>query len=149
MGSSWIRIKPVSLAFPGRFFTTKPPREAPKYCLLLVWRFTVQSLSHVWLLANPWTIEPVSLFRLWDFLGRILEWVAISFSREPSWPRNWTPGLRHCRQIPYLWVTREPRCRGYPIQICKAGLPTGNTRSWFWSLQVQFLLLHINLSICF
>ena len=26
----------------------------------------------------------------WIFLGRILEWVAVPFSRGSSWPRNWT-----------------------------------------------------------
>ena len=30
--------------------------------------------------------------------ARILEWVAISFSRESSWPRNW---ILHCKQILY------------------------------------------------
>ena len=34
--------------------------------------------------------------------ARILEWVAIFFSRESSWPRN-----RTCRQILYCWVTWE------------------------------------------
>ena len=33
--------------------------------------------------------------------ARILEWVAISFSRGSSQPRDWTPGLLHCRQILY------------------------------------------------
>ena len=35
------------------------------------------------------------------FQARILEWVAISFSRGSSWPRDQTPGLLHCRQILY------------------------------------------------
>ena len=33
--------------------------------------------------------------------ARILEWVAISFSRESSQPKNRTLGLLHCRQILY------------------------------------------------
>ena len=33
--------------------------------------------------------------------ARILEWVAISFSRGSSWPRNGTQVSRHCRQILY------------------------------------------------
>ena len=37
--------------------------------------------------------------------ARILEWVAIFFTRESSQPRNWTqklnPGLPHCRQTLY------------------------------------------------
>ena len=32
--------------------------------------------------------------------ARILEWAAISFSRESSWPRDWTR-LLHCRQTFY------------------------------------------------
>ena len=35
------------------------------------------------------------------FQARILEWVAISFSRESSWPRDQTPGILHCRQVLY------------------------------------------------
>ena len=48
---------------------------------------------------------------------RILEWVAISFSRASSWPRDWTQGsnsgLLHCRQIFFffflnpIWATWE------------------------------------------
>ena len=35
------------------------------------------------------------------FQARVLEWVAISFSRGPSWPRDQTPDLLHCRQMLY------------------------------------------------
>ena len=53
----------MSLALPGRLFTTESPREAPRYCLLLLWRLVVY-------LATPWTIEPARLHCLWDFLGK-------------------------------------------------------------------------------
>ena len=36
--------------------------------------------------------------------ARILEWVAISFPRVSSQPRNWTHNLLHCRQILYHWT---------------------------------------------
>ena len=39
--------------------------------------------------------------------ARTLEWVAISFSREPSWPRDWTRLFCNGRQILYHWATRE------------------------------------------
>ena len=53
------------------------------------------SLSCVWLFAIPWACQaPLSTGIL---QARILEWVAISFSRGSFWPRN--PGLLHCRQI--------------------------------------------------
>ena len=54
------------------------------------------------------------------FQGRRLEWIAISFSRESSWPRNWTH-LR-CRQILYLlshwggplwWTGHTSVCRRF------------------------------------
>ena len=33
--------------------------------------------------------------------ARTLEWVAISFSRGSSQPRDWTPGLLNCKQTLY------------------------------------------------
>ena len=43
--------------------------------------------------------------------ARILEWVAISFSRGSSWPRDWTHVYVSCigKQILYYWATRETR----------------------------------------
>ena len=35
------------------------------------------------------------------FQARILEWVAISFSRRSSQPMDWTQVYPHCRQTPY------------------------------------------------
>ena len=49
------------------------------------------------------------------FQARILEWVAISFSRGIVQTQEWNPGLLHCRLIPalevdsLLTVTREVR----------------------------------------
>ena len=40
------------------------------------------------------------------FQARILEWVAISYSRESSWRRDQTPRLLHCSQMPFL----NPAC---------------------------------------
>ena len=39
--------------------------------------------------------------------ARILEWVAIPFSRGSFQPRDWTPGLLHYMQILYHWATRD------------------------------------------
>ena len=41
------------------------------------------------------------------FQARILEWVAISFSKESSQTRNWTQVSYMGRQILYHWATRE------------------------------------------
>ena len=45
--------------------------------------------------------------------ARILEWVAIYFSRGSSWPRDRTPSLPHCRQILYHWATWEAPVLAY------------------------------------
>ena len=41
------------------------------------------------------------------FLARILEWVAISFSRRSSWPRDWTRVPRIVGRRFTVWATRE------------------------------------------
>ena len=47
-----------------------------------------QLLSRVWLSATPWTIAQSPLSTGFSE-ARILEWVAISFSKGSSWPRDW------------------------------------------------------------
>ena len=54
--------------------------------LITVQFSSIQSLSHVWLFATPRTVA----YQASPFMGRILEWVAISFSRGSSWPRDRT-----------------------------------------------------------
>ena len=41
------------------------------------------------------------------FQTRVLEWVAISFSRGSSWPRDWIQVSRIARRHFTLWATRE------------------------------------------
>ena len=47
----------------------------------------------------------------WIFQARILEWVAISFSRESSWPRDWTRVFCISR---WIFFTTEPP--GKPLE---------------------------------
>ena len=49
----------------------------------------MKSLSCVWLFATPWTVAYQAPLSLGFFQARVLEWVAISFSRGSSWPRDW------------------------------------------------------------
>ena len=46
-------------------------------------------LSHVQLVETPW-LWPGRLLCPWDSSARILEGVAMPFSRGSSWPRDWT-----------------------------------------------------------
>ena len=87
-------IKPVSPVLAGRLFTTEPPGKPTAWLLDMQRSLIVncQSLSCVRTLffATPWTITMPgsSVHRV--LLVRLLEWVAISFSRGASWPRDWT-----------------------------------------------------------
>ena len=112
----------------GVFFTTAPPpgsRPPPKSwpspspALLSIYKFClggfiysfvfnsvfpvcvcVQSLSRVWLFAIPWTVTRQGSSVHGIFQARILEWVAIFFSRESYWSWDWTwvfYGLLHCQ----------------------------------------------------
>ena len=66
------------------------------------------SLSHSQLFATPWTVAYQSSLSMEILQERILEWVAISFSREPSWPRDKTCVLSCIgRWILYCWATRK------------------------------------------
>ena len=67
----------------------------------------VQSLSHVWLFWDLTDCSPPdsSVHRLLQ--ARMLEWVAISSSRESSWSRDETCVSCTGRQILYHWSTWE------------------------------------------
>ena len=52
-------------------------------------------------LCDPVDCSPLGSCVHEIFQASILEWVAISFSRGSSRPRDQTPGLLHCRQILY------------------------------------------------
>ena len=46
------------------------------------------------------------------FLARVLEWVAISFSRGSSWPRYWTWISHIIGRCFMVWATREVHASG-------------------------------------
>ena len=85
---------------------------ASTYAALMCWLFwalkvKVKSFSRVWLFATPWA-SSLPGFSLHGILqARVLEWVAISFSRGSSRPRDRT----HVSRIPgrrfNLWATGE------------------------------------------
>ena len=64
-------------------------------------------LSHVWLFCDPVECSPPGSFVLEILQQRTLEWVALSFSRESSWSRDWTYVSCIGTRILYLWATWE------------------------------------------
>ena len=76
---------------------------------LLSWS-EMKSLSRIRLFATPWTVayEALSMG-----FSRILEWVAISFSRGSSQPRDRTWVSRIAGRCFTVWATREAQ------MVCK------------------------------
>ena len=97
------RIKPASLmssALAGRFFITSTTSEAhlPVSCV------SAQSCLTLW---DPLDCRPLGSSVLGILQARILEWVAISSSRESSQPRDQTHISCIGRWILYHWTTLE------------------------------------------
>ena len=69
----------------------------------------VQSLNHVQLFCGPMECSLPGSSVHGIFQARILEWVAISFSRGSSPPRDRTQVSCIGRRILYHWATREAR----------------------------------------
>ena len=67
----------------------------------------MKSLSCVRLFATPWTIAYHVPLPMGILQARILEWVAISFSRGSSQPRDRTPVSCIAGRRFTLWATRE------------------------------------------
>ena len=70
--------------------------------LLLLCRF-----SHVWLFATLWTIAHQAPLSMEFSRQELLEWVAIPFSRGPSWPRDRTWVSCIAGRFFTVWTIRE------------------------------------------
>ena len=103
----------------GRFFTNWAMREAQllslphscwQPCFWLHGSMHAHSLSCVGLFCDPMGCSPQGSSLHGILQARKLEWVAISFSRGSSWPRDWTRVScvsRIGRWILYHWATCE------------------------------------------
>ena len=91
----------------------------------------VKSLSHVRLFATPWTIAYQAPVVHGIFQARVLEWVAISFSRASSQPRDRTGSpILQADTLP----SEPPR---KPITKCKSV----SVRYYFTPIRLLLLLL--------
>ena len=78
----------------------------------------VKSLSRVWLFVTPWTVcSPPSSSIHGILQARILEWVAISFSRGSSRPRDRTQ-VSHIIGFPYKLIGL-PRWHSDKESVCQ------------------------------
>ena len=87
------RIEPTSPALAGGFFTTEPPRD-PDICYrmnFVLRKSTFISLSEVKVSQSCLTLCNLMDYTVYGILqARILEWVAFSFPRGSSQPRDRT-----------------------------------------------------------
>ena len=86
-------------------------------------------LSRVQFFCNPIDCSPPGSSVHGISQARILEWVAISFSRESFWPRDQTWVSCIGRQVLYCWVSREPCSYHEYILIGKTGTKYGKYKS--------------------
>ena len=92
----------------------------------------VKSLSRVQLFVTPWTIARSGSSVHGILQARILEWVAISFSRGSSQPRDRTWVYLHCRQMLYPLSHQDTYIYFLLSKWFKMGLYI--TRKHFWIL---------------
>ena len=71
-------------------------------CISLSQVMVICVLSHVWLFATLWTIVHQAPLVHRIFQARIVKWVAISYSRGSSQPRDWT--CISCASCTGRWV---------------------------------------------
>ena len=84
-------------------------------------RKKVKSFSHIQLFATLWTIAHQAPQSMGILQERILEWVAISFSRGPSWPRDRTRVPHIADRLFTFWGTRgAPQAGEFGIKMMPA-----------------------------
>ena len=74
------------------------------------------------ILCNPMDCSPSGSSVHGIFQARILEWVAISFSRRSSWLRDWTQLSHIAARFVTVWATREDQAWGLSALILFAEL---------------------------
>ena len=108
-----------SLSLLQQIFLTQESNWGLLYCRQILYQLALReapkwkSLSHVRLFATPWTIHPIhGILQAW-----ILAWVAVSFSRRSSQPRDQTQVSSIAGAFLTSWATREAQeyWSGWPI----------------------------------
>ena len=96
-------IEPGSPALQADSLLSEPPGK-PRFIGAAA---AAKSLQSCLTMCNPIDSSPPGSTIRGILQARTLEWVAISFSRRSSWPRDWTPGSCITGRLFTIWVTRE------------------------------------------
>ena len=81
----------------------------------------MKSLSCVWLCVTPLTVACQAPLTMGFFQARILEWVAISFSRGSSQPRGRTRVSCTAGRLFTIWATREAHASMVMLKTLQVG----------------------------
>ena len=105
---------------------------------LTAWRAcTAQLLSHIRLFCDPMDCSPPGSSAQGISQARILEWVAISFSRGSSWPRDGTCVSCISSWVLHLWATSKEQCSVFFLLfieciLCLSKLSTARSWRLYW-----------------
>ena len=76
-------------------------------------RKKVKSLTHVQVFVTPWTVTYQTPRSMGFFQAQVLEWVAISFSKGSSQPRDEARVFLIADRCFILWATRKPDSQSF------------------------------------
>ena len=94
-----------------------PPETIMTLFVNQLWKKVKVLLSHIWLFVTAWTIACQAPLSMDFFLqARVLECVAIPFSRESFWPRDWTRVSCTAGAFFTVWATRGGLLSYTPVQ---------------------------------
>ena len=101
-----VKMSLISLAHRSRLMIKifLSPKPAPLLAWIL-WKSEVARLCPT--LCDPMDCSLPGSFVHGIFQARVLEWVAISFSKGSSWPRGWTQVFCLAGRCFTIWATRE------------------------------------------
>ena len=83
------------------------------------WQLCVLVAQSCLTLCNPLDCSPPGSPVPGILQARILEWVAIPFSRGSSWPRDWTCISWTAGRFFMIWATRDYKCKHYSLYTLK------------------------------
>ena len=111
-------------------------------------------------LWHPRDYSPPGSFVQGILQARILEWVAISFSRRSSWPRNWTQVSFIAGRIFTVWATRNQchqnrdiflvRSAGMTLSIVRlvSGFKWSTINYYLGTVSIQKIIFRSQLFFC-
>ena len=120
---------PTLVTIESNYYNTKKMSE---YYLLCAYLFLEMKVKVLVALSCPALYNPACCSppgsSVPEFLQvRVLEWVAIPFSRGSSWPRDGTPVSLIVDRFFTIWATREALCGDWAPELL--WLPGNNTKS--------------------